>query len=133
MSYAETYHQQLFLSAMLLSSSCQIRSIFIFSSLLNFEFDSTVEPAGINIIRYLTNARGCYCIVWDSYSIVVRRSVFTAWKLENSPRMLNSVDERDTGCVCERVTSVFVIKFCILWNNAELKVNNKKINIRYGN
>jgi hypothetical protein len=43
--------------------------------------------------------RGCYCIVWDSYFVVARRSVFTAWKLENSPRMLNSVDETDTGCV----------------------------------
>lgn len=73
-----------------------------------------MEPAGINIIRYLTNARCCYCVVWDSYFIVARRSVFTAWKLENSPRMLNSVDERDTGCVCERVMSVFVIKCCIL-------------------
>jgi hypothetical protein len=57
LSYAETNHQQLFLSVMLLSFSCQIRSIFLFSSLLNLEFDSIVEPAGINIIRYLTNAR----------------------------------------------------------------------------
>ena len=86
---------------MLLSFSCQIRSIFLFSSLLNFEFDSTVEPAGINIIRYLTNARGCYCVVWDSYFIVARRSVFTALKLENSPRMLNSVDETQGACVEE--------------------------------
>ena len=99
-----------------------VRSDPFFSSVLFWISNSIQrgEPAGINIIRYMTNTRGCYCVLWDSYFIVARRSMFTAWKLENSPRMLNR--EEETQGVCEMVKSVFAIQCCILWNNAELKV-----------